>query len=636
MSMPESEQADVAATRRGAHVSRRGLWSQNWRRIVLRGRFFHTLLWLFAVLPPLAMFVFYGRWGLPSKANDDLLFGGDPAWSAERLNAGRLEQSRRERSGGADTDLDPIADRSRIVDLTETEAQRAAILVRYRLYSHQPDEMITLMALSRMNPRQGDFDPRLYQYGGAWIYLAGAALALMKPLLGLQFSLAANLDQPEKFGLFYVVLRGVTMLFTIGLILVCQRILLRAGKRVGALFVAPLLLTTPVVMSCALEAKPHLPSVCMTMAACAAALGFLRRPSAEKAGWLAFTGGASLGLVLTGAAAGAVWPALVAVDRRTRNKRAIMLLIAAGIGALVIYAATNPYPIYNWLFRPAVLASNVGNSTAMYRVGRFGAGALRVGELLVESCGWATLLIGAVGLAFLTWRRPRESAIIGAPALAMLFLTIAIGADKPAEFARFLLLPACVLTIGVAYFLARIRWFDSSVVILLLLLSGSQSYWRAFWNDGNGYADSRRATADFINSMNPNLRSMVQRGGLSLSDDELAILARAMEQTHGSVGVIEEPAPYSVPPIDFTRWRVVLLPSERPPGGVDPATLPWIVVYTADDARADRDEWWRSHYKLLRTYPSDGRVHARITWANKPMFVLMRIDDPNHVIDLSP
>ena len=109
-----------------------------------------VLLWFLAMLP-------LSYWGLPTSSRDDLLFGGEPPWEPERYQAARALEARRTRGAGADTDLDPLDKGDRIVELTATEGGRAEILRRYRLFTRQPDEMITLMALQRMDPRGGDF-----------------------------------------------------------------------------------------------------------------------------------------------------------------------------------------------------------------------------------------------------------------------------------------------------------------------------------------------------------------------------------------------------------------------------------------------------------------------------------------------
>jgi hypothetical protein len=142
-------------------------------------------------------------WGLPSRAVDPFLFGDQPAWSGEKI----LSLAPPPAVGaGADVDANPIR-RDVAVVLNETDAQRAEIIRRYRLMSYQPDEFITLKSLSRIRENRGD--PRLYQYGGLWIYPVGALLKLgsIVGVVDLRSDQAFYLDHPEAFGRFYVVAR---------------------------------------------------------------------------------------------------------------------------------------------------------------------------------------------------------------------------------------------------------------------------------------------------------------------------------------------------------------------------------------------------------------------------------------------
>ena len=97
----------------------------------------------------------------------------------------------------------------RPIVMNETDAQRAEIVRRFRLYSCQPDEMITFRSLSRMKPGSGDFDPRFYQYGGLWVYPVGALLKAgsLFGIVTLRGDLAYYLDHPEQFARFYIVAR---------------------------------------------------------------------------------------------------------------------------------------------------------------------------------------------------------------------------------------------------------------------------------------------------------------------------------------------------------------------------------------------------------------------------------------------
>ncbi len=169
-----------------------------------------AILLLFAVISTVGI-----TWGLPSRTIDKYLFGDDQPWSGERIYrlagaAGKLAPEQAARRG-ADVDVDPL-DRSsdEPILLTGSDEDVAKIYLRYRLYTYQPDEMITMMALAGMNPRKLDLDPRLYQYGGLFIYPVGALIGTcgLLGLIDVRSDVVYYLDNPDEFGKFYVVARG--------------------------------------------------------------------------------------------------------------------------------------------------------------------------------------------------------------------------------------------------------------------------------------------------------------------------------------------------------------------------------------------------------------------------------------------
>src|SRR2546421_6856195 len=91
------------------------------------------------------------NWGLPSRKVDSFLFGDRPVWSGQQIVD--LLGERGSLSIRADVDVNP--NRLRPIIVNDTDAKRAEILVRYRLYSYQPDEMITFRALASMPRTRG-------------------------------------------------------------------------------------------------------------------------------------------------------------------------------------------------------------------------------------------------------------------------------------------------------------------------------------------------------------------------------------------------------------------------------------------------------------------------------------------------
>ncbi|MDO8630039.1 MAG: hypothetical protein Q7R41_06055, partial [Phycisphaerales bacterium] len=184
------------------------------------------------------------------------------------------------------------------IPLTATEEDVAKIYLRYRLYTYQPDEMITMMALAGMRPSQLQLDPRLYQYGGLFIYPVGALIKLcgLLGLIDVRSDVVYYLDHPDEFGKFYIVARAYSAAWgLLGVILVyalARRMAAapnssnrqstidnrqsiapvayapgsdpshRAGL-LAALFFALM----PVVVCMSHEGKPHLPGAVLMLAA---------------------------------------------------------------------------------------------------------------------------------------------------------------------------------------------------------------------------------------------------------------------------------------------------------------------------------------------------------------------------------
>jgi len=553
-------------------------------------------LWLICMAPLL-------NWGLPTSKYDPLLFGDDQPWTADRYNAGEALQARRDRVGGADTDLDPITVTDRIVDLTEDEQARAAILLRYRLFSRQPDEVISFMALQSMNPRELDFDPRLYQYGGGYIYLIGVAVGLSS-LLGLTTltgDIGVYLTQPELFARFYIVARLVTLLFGAATLVATIRLTRRAAGRSAGWIAFLLVAASPVFLSGVLEAKPHLPSVCLLLWATLSALEYQSKGRLRDALHMGWQAGYAFGLTFTGLAGALLWP-LMFLARKDRAGRTLRHLALAGGLALGVYIVTNPYVAYNLLFNRAALAGNLDNSLAMYSLGQTPEGLTRVGQLLLESCGPGVLVGGLIAMIWLGLRWPRPIVLAIAPGLAMLLLCIAIGAGKPAEFARFLLLPAILFAVATAALAAalasyRLGW-GILVTVLALAVMRSPAYLHSFCVDARFQHESRHLAGQYL---------------------------RAHAPSSDVIGVVQVPAPYAIPPLDFAHRRIHLLPSNDV-SPVECQDLPQWLVLTADDATVHRDAWWQPHYQLIRYFAAEPLQLSRITWANKPVFVYRRTE----------
>jgi hypothetical protein len=542
-------------------------------------------------------------WGLPTRDIDPLLFGGEGAWSGDRLAELVGPDVLSAAHVAADVDVNPLADTAAPVELTARPEQRAELIVRYRLYSYQPDEMITFRALYKA---RHDLDPKLYQYGGLFLYSVGAALELAQigRLVPLRDDLAFYLDRPEMFARLYIAARLVVLIYGLLGVVVCYLLARRlGGERAGALG-ALVFTQMPVTINMVHEAKPHLPAAVWMLAAVLLAGWYIRAGGWRRCAAAAAAGGLAMAMVLSAWPIWLVLPAML-LGRKDGWRVRAGRLVAATLLFVTIYVLFNPFVAIHLFANRAVLRSNLANSAAMYRVGDLGQGLHNLIRLSAEAAGPALLVIGLVGVAWLCVRRRGEAATLLLPAAMVLATMAAVGAGKPGEFARFGMFAYAILAVLSGCAAARLldRWRRAGAVVAVVLVAATAwlglRYLHGFCIDAYG-RPTRLVAAQW------------------LADHCLAHPAQ-------SIGVVQEPAPYAMGPLDFAQRRVVLLPHRRPAG---PAVLPdWLVV-SADRREALYGQWWLAEYQLAAAFPSEplGRLDrpTPISWAHKPVFVFRR------------
>jgi hypothetical protein len=558
------------------------------------------------LLAALAWFVIGIHWGLPSRRADPYLFGpGREPWSGRQI-VELIGPAAGNPNRGADVDVNPITQRDRPVILNDTDAQRAEIVRRYRLYSYQPDEMITFNALRQMDPGGRRFDPKLYQYGGLWVYPVGALLKLasMAGLLSLRADVAHYLDSPHEFGRFYVVARLYSALWGVaGVWAVYQLVRKIADCLLASVIAAACFAAMPVVVNMAHEAKPHLPGAVLMLLAVLAAASYVQ---SGKAKWWITAGalcGAAFGMVLSSLPVFIVLPLMTLLRRQTWRNR-IVVMVAAGVIAVDVYFVTNPYVLVHLLRRDAVLTSNLGNSAAMYRPGGSVDAVVNAAKLIAE--GTSPLLAmagvtGAIVLAHRAWRMRKENSpeevarratglLLAAPAVLVLVQFVALAAGKPGEYGRFAILPDTFLAIEAVVVAATfatsasVRRLTLGVLFVTTAACGAM-YLRQFVSDCGTTTSRLRAAA------------------------ELAQLPPS-----AVIAVEAEPAPYSLPPVNLFTHPIVLLP--RGNGATDVLERHAVLVRPVDVPVA------MVHDGTRRPLPRHALVGqrvfpARISWAGK-------------------
>ena len=356
-----------------------------------------------------------------------------------------------------------------------------------------------MRALAGMRPGAGRLDPRLYQYGGLWIYPVGALLKLA--------SVAGLVDAhgrtwpgisitPRQFGRFYVVARLYAVAW--GLVGVWAVYLDRAAAvgrpGLAGLFAGLCYICMPVVINMAHEAKPHLPGAVLQLLAVMAAMRYVE--TGRRSWWMATAAlcGAAFGMVLSAWPVFIVLPVMVMLRPEDVGTRAV-LAVGGGMVGVAVYLLTNPYIVINLFINREVLRSNFGNSLAMYAIGRWPEGVRNAARLVgrgrrPESPSSASLaaiiagvryrrLVDEFGASQLIGERPATqlspgtrlaatpcsagasergtgSLLLAAPAVLILAQFVALAAGKPGEYGRFAVLPDVALGIAAVVGISRV------------------------------------------------------------------------------------------------------------------------------------------------------------------------------------
>jgi hypothetical protein len=509
------------------------------------------------------------NWGLPSRSADPYLFAGRTPWTgAVIMHLAGPWTAVADR--GADVPQSGVAKPIAKV-LNATDTGRAEIVRRYRLYSQQPDEMITFRSLSGMDPPHLKMDPRLYQYGGLWIYPVGAILkaASILHLATVRSDIGWYLDHPDDFARFYLLARFYSVAWGLAGVFVVYAVAERcANSDIAGWTAAALFATMPVVINSAHEAKPHLAGTVLTIACIGAGLKF---SATGKAKWCLTAGalaGAATGMVLTGYAAFAV-PVVAAMICTGPWKRRLSLATAAGAIGVAVFVITNPYVPVNLIFHRSVMQSNLGNTGAYYRPAITTGSLTNAARLLIAGTSVGPAAIA--GIAMLWWsirrRIPAGTIILLAPAVVTLLQFILLSKNKPAEYARFA---------------------ETTDVVIAILAAGGIAALKLSPRERH-LAGGALVAATFYFGIRYDINFVANDLPTSTRTEAAEFLRRL---GNVPVAVRSDPAPYSMPPVDLFDAPISLLPPGVPPNAEQ------VVIGPSDTGTG---------------------IPSPISWANKPV-----------------
>lgn len=456
------------------------------------------------------------QWGLPSQARVDLL--------GEDLDAIRRQILTEIHKPGSVVIAEPESGQTNL----------ARTYRRYFLYSHHPDEMLTLMSLAQMRPSKLDLNPHLFQYGGLFVYPIGGILFVANKLGAIRLSprMEDSLQEPGSFARLYVAGRLYGLILGILTALLIFQFARQFADDVSATTGSLLYLSAPGVLVLGHEMKPHAGAalfVLLTMVSLFQVLADRNR----RWLWIAAVAcGSAMAMVPTNAV---FLLSLVAGCGCLRNltlPRRLALAAKCLLTAVCVYLAFNPYVLID--FKTFIEEARHGSQwhTHGFRLTHWAGLAW---SALVPAAGFPLLGFGIVG-AFVAGRiyQPWTLLVLATLGIASLLLTYQLGkASTDPQSARFFVGFAPVLAVlaGIGlHSIPRPAW-RMAATILVLIWSGliSTPILSSFLRD-TGSESSLLAAGRWINANIP---------------------------AGSRIDAPPSPAPFKLPPFAFARFQLV-------------------------------------------------------------------------------
>jgi hypothetical protein len=252
--------------------------------------------------------------------------------------------------------------RNRVVGASSELENIDRWVMRYKLYSIEADEIVSIMALARMDPSNLQLDPHFYQYGGSWLYPLGLWYFTLQKIGVVSIgSLDALLLTPDKIDNIYVAGRAFVLL-TVSLsgIILFGTFIQFAPIRV-ALVLLLFYFSCPAVVAYSQIMKPHWYALLWSNLT----LFMIVRTylSGRSSIYSELTIGATLGFAVGASIAFAlfaiwVWCALLCLVFRGKTSNRCLLIVP--LTAVFFFILTNPYLFINHLASTAELEAIEG------------------------------------------------------------------------------------------------------------------------------------------------------------------------------------------------------------------------------------------------------------------------------------
>lgn len=513
-------------------------------------------------------------WGLPGARRTGLVFPADLRNDAFNRKMVETRDRIYEITEGSpvglartgDPGLSPIkqslgiTEGANVISFKRNDTALLSNLIRpYLLRSNHTDEQMIIAALSKINPKKLKFDPKLYHYGGAYIYPAGAWIfgSSVLGLTKLSPDITYYFGKPEEMAKVFIAgrcLSAVSVVLSVLLVFLIGKRLFSARAGLIAAFIFAI---TPAAIIQAHTMKPYALALLYSLL-CVYSCTFMENSGKKSL----FFGG-----IFAGLATGSLYPywlvSIIPASFMLFYRRPARELAFFALGGILSFAASNPY----WIISSREVFQELASGKTSYPFSfslMQTLGTLK--NLLVIGAREGAVLVFLCGLAYTAAKREKRLLAVAAPAAVIIpfFSLIMTGFGDDILTSRFLLPWYALLAVaGAAFFDAALSTKYKALFAALLVLCSLQTL-----NYSAAY------TANFSIDSTP--ASTRLEAGRYIAQNIPA---------GSSIGLEEMPEPSHVPPFNFRDYRISVISK---PGLLKRSQLPeyYIVKFDNPETRA--------------------------------------------------
>ena len=550
-------------------------------------KFYHRIILLFLISTSVCLNLREIKWGIPSKERTELVF---PEQLRNESFYRLMKQTREEIYKFSDgspvgyirdlsSSLTPVlksigVQENENVHFNGEEKILANFIRPYLLRSNHTDEQMTIASLAGMHPKSFDFNPRIFHYGGVYIYGLGAWLGLshILGLIKISPDLSFYLQHPDEMGKIFTAGRVINIIFSVFTMI----ILFTISKKIYSVRTAILSIifftVCPAMVFQAHIMKPYIIATFFAMLCIYYSLEIVTNPSTKNYVFCGIALGLTVGtMYVYGIVTLAFMVAhfivsafqkrqrLTAEARNSGNAESKIFSVFPSFRVSVVYLAviktlnkkffcfcfafviifilTNPYYLIKFKDAHWELSLGMGAYTARNLSGIVNC---FVHKLLL---GFPSLLslICICGLVLAIFqRRTLDIVLISVSVIPLLVFGVLLGDQESSMHNTRLLLPwiAVLLILGARFIdIFLNKKYINSFIILLVVFATIQSSLNCLVFAKNFAMDSSVASTRF-------------EAGRWIQDN---IPARS------TIGIANLPEPAHVPPFDFTKYKIIYI-----------------------------------------------------------------------------